>query len=190
MSPVTIARLHQRLSNHDPVRRDSAARIQAAVAIVLVPGADQKLEVLFIKRAEVDGDPWSGQMAFPGGRRDDGDATLMATAQRETLEETGVELSDSMVVGVLDDLVPMTPVLPPIVVRPFVFALPERPEVTPSAEVALHVWTPLEELPQSAGQTEIRLRGVERSMPAFLVGPHVVWGMTHRILKSLFDLAL
>ena len=190
MSTITIARLRERFSGHEPVCADSTDRIEAAVAIVLAPNADWQLDVLFIKRAEVEGDPWSGQMAFPGGRREDGDATLQATAQRETFEETGVVLADSTVVGVLDDLVPMTPVLPPIVVRPFVFSLPERPRITPSSEVALHLWTPLDRLPRSTGRTDIRLRGVQRSMPAFLVGPHVVWGMTHRILKSLFDLAL
>jgi 8-oxo-dGTP pyrophosphatase MutT (NUDIX family) len=190
VSALTIARLRERLSGHAPVRADPTDRIEAAVAIVLVPRADLQLDILFIKRAEAAGDPWSGQMALPGGRRENGDATLLATAQRETLEETGVVLADSTVVGVLDDLAPTHPVLPPIVVRPFVFSLPQRPPITPSGEVALHLWSPLDELPRSAGQADVMLRGVRRSRPAFFVGPHIVWGMTHRILKSLFDLAL
>ena len=190
MSVITIAKLHQRFSGHEPVRADLTGRIEAAVAIVLAPRVNRHLDILFIKRADVEGDPWSGQMALPGGRREDGDATLLSTARRETLEETGIALADSDVVGVLDDLAPMTPVLPPIVVRPFVFSLPEQPQITPSGEVALHLWTPLDELPQSTGRTDILLRGVQRSMPAFFVGPHIVWGMTHRILKSLFELAM
>ncbi|MDH3455634.1 MAG: CoA pyrophosphatase [Gemmatimonadota bacterium] len=190
MSAITIAKLHQRFSGHEPVRADLTGRIEAAVAIVLAPRVHPQLDILLIKRAELEGDPWSGQMALPGGRREDGDATLLATARRETFEETGVALADSNVVGVLDDLAPVNPVLPPIVVRPFVFSLPERPPITPSDEVALHLWTPLDDLPQSIGRTDILLRGVQRSMPAFFVGPHTVWGMTHRILKSLFELAM
>ena len=67
--------------------------VEAAVALILLPTSDGDLEALFIKRAEVEGDPWSGQMAFPGGRRDPVDDDLLATAARATLEETGIDLA-------------------------------------------------------------------------------------------------
>src|SRR6266568_8268212 len=102
--------------------------IAAAVAVVLHDGNDG-IEALFIHRAVRAGDTWSGQIAFPGGRREPSDADLRATAIRETREEIGVDLSNDERLGVLDDLYPRTPVLPPVVVRPFVFALAARPSI-------------------------------------------------------------
>jgi 8-oxo-dGTP pyrophosphatase MutT (NUDIX family) len=148
------------------------------------------LDILFIKRAEMEGDPWSGQMAFPGGRREPQDAGLLETARRETWEEIGVDLPAETMLGVLDDLAPMTPTLPPILVRPFVFGVVERPAVTLSTEVALHLWTPLGDLPSQAGEAEISIRDRHLVMPSYLIGPHVVWGMTQRIVKHLLDLAI
>jgi 8-oxo-dGTP pyrophosphatase MutT (NUDIX family) len=187
MTHPKFERLRQRVVTHVPERATGAGKIEAAVAIVLVPTNDD-LELLFIKRAEEPGDPWSGQMAFPGGRREEGDADLLATAMRETFEETQVVLPRTSLLAELDDLAPVTPVLPPIVVRPFVFGLEQRPSVTPSGEVALHVWTSLSELPRQAAASRVTVRGVELTVPSYLVGPHVVWGMTHRILSRFLDL--
>src|SRR5258706_15048364 len=107
--------------------------IPAAVGVILHDG-DDGLEALFIRPAVRAGDTWSGQIAFPGGRRDPGDADLLATAIRETMEEVGVDLSGAERLGGLDDLYPRTPVLPPVVVRPFVFALTARPTIVVGPE--------------------------------------------------------
>src|SRR5437773_12213405 len=106
----------------------------AAVAIILHEGSDG-LAAVFIKRAVRAGDPWSGQIAFPGGRREPTDADLLATAIRETHEEVGVELTGAMLLGALDDLQPRTPTLPPVIVRPFVFAVADRPPLVADVEV-------------------------------------------------------
>ena len=66
---------------------------QAATALVLRPRTDDALELLFIKRAEWAGDPWSGQVAFPGGRHEPHDPDLLTTSVRETQEETGIDLA-------------------------------------------------------------------------------------------------
>lgn len=187
MTHPKFQRLRERLVTHAPQRATAPGRIEAAVAIVLVP-TDDDLELLFIKRAEEPGDPWSGQMALPGGRREEGDADLLATATRETLEETQVVLPPESLLGELDDLAPVTPVLPPVVVRPFVFGLERKPPITPSAEVALHLWTSLGELPRRAAESRVTVRGVEVTRPSYLVGPHVVWGITHRILGNFLHL--
>lgn len=188
MTHPKLARLRQRLVTHAPERGTGPGRIEAAVAIVLAPTRTGDLELLFIKRAEEPGDPWSGQMALPGGRREEGDPDLLTTATRETFEETEVALPHESLLGELDDLAPVTPVLPPVVVRPFVFGLEERPPITPSPEVALHVWTSLGELARKAAQSRVTVRGVELTVPSYLVGPHVVWGMTHRIISRFIDL--
>jgi 8-oxo-dGTP pyrophosphatase MutT (NUDIX family) len=189
MNPVTFDGLRQRLAGRSPVRATGPGLIEAAVAIVLAPGAGGDLELLFIRRADVPQDPWSGQMALPGGRREEGDADLLATAARETREETAIELPHEALLGELDDLAPSTPVLPPIVVRPFVFGLSGKPAVSPSAEVALHLWTSFAALPELEGESEVSVRGVQGVRPAFLIGPHVVWGITYRILSDFIALA-
>ena len=189
MTRITTGEVRARLGARTPRPADSIGRIQAAVAIVLAPGANGGLDLLFIKRAEAHGDPWSGQMALPGGRREDADQDLLATAIRETEEETGIRIPSASLLGVLDDLAPSIPVLPPVAVRPFVFALESQPPVTPSPEVAACLWTPVDTLRDSEVQAKVVVRGQVRTVPAFVLGEYVVWGMTHRIISSFMDLA-
>lgn len=182
-----IAEVRARLAGLSPRRVHQPEAWEAAVALIVVPtGSD--LEMLFIKRAEQPGDPWSGQMGLPGGRRDTADGALLDTVVRETMEEIAVPLSPSELLGELDDLYPNIKGLPQVIVRPFVFGLPARPEIRPSEEVAGHVWVSLAELRSSELRTEVVV--MDRRMPvdAFVVGEHVIWGMTHRIVTPLLDL--
>ncbi len=188
MTEITIEHVAARLARRAPQRREDPGSIQAAVALVLAPGDSGRLELLLIKRAEHPGDPWSGQMALPGGRRDPEDEDLLATVARETREEVGVELPPHRLLGELDDLHPRTPLLPPVVVRPFVFGLSHRPSVQASSEVALHVWVPLDELASGRTRTEIDIAGRDHRYPAYQVGAHVVWGMTERIIAPFIEL--
>jgi 8-oxo-dGTP pyrophosphatase MutT (NUDIX family) len=161
----------------------------AAVALILVEQSGG-LEALFIKRAARAGDPWSGQVAFPGGRHDPEDGDLLATAIRETREETGVELSDAERLGVLDDLYPRTPTLPPVRVRPYVFALPARRPLVATAEVERAFWLPLARIVEPSVRRDVKLLvgGVERVFPAYDLGEDVIWGMTERILTPFLQL--
>lgn len=161
----------------------------AAVALLLLEVAADA-ELLLIRRAERSGDPWSGQIALPGGRYDPGDPDLLATAIRETREEVGVDLGGAERLGVLDDLYPRTPVLPPVVVRPFVFVTPRRPPLEPSDEVTEAFWVSLRSLQAPAARREITLtiRGIERTFPAYVLGDSVIWGMTERILTGFLEL--
>jgi 8-oxo-dGTP pyrophosphatase MutT (NUDIX family) len=128
-------------------------------------------------------------MGLPGGRLDAGDRDLLATAIRETQEEIGVALDPDSLLGVLDDVTPKSPMPRPVVVRPFIFALPERPRLNPNAEVAFTLWVSLEDLRSSGVYREalLRIRGEDRSFPAYHLGPHVVWGLTERILTPLLE---
>jgi len=164
--------------------------IAAAVAVILRDG-DEGLEVLFIHRAVRAGDVWSGQIAFPGGRREPSDADLLATAIRETHEEVGIDLTTAERLGVLDDLHPRTPVLPPVVVRPFVFALTARPSVTLNAEVQDAFWVSFRALdaPGVRGEVTIDHPGIPRRvLPAYILGNRTIWGMSERILTPLITL--
>jgi 8-oxo-dGTP pyrophosphatase MutT (NUDIX family) len=169
----------------DPVAR------RAAVAILIRYGAAGEPELLFIQRAEYEGDPWSGQIAFPGGREESDDGSLLETAVRETFEETGIELrGQSALVGVLNDLRPRTVRLPAVIVRPFVFLVSDVIEPVLSPEVAGAFWVPLSVLLDRSVWRDARVRAgdVEISRFAFHHEGYVVWGMTERILSGLLEL--
>ena len=191
MIRITLDLVRERLGQRVPRRSpERASSIEAAVAVLLAPGASGRLDLLLIKRAEHPGDPWSGQMALPGGRRDRADDDFLATAIRETLEEVGVAVKPGWLVGELDDLRPRTPTLPPVLVRPFVFGLPARPAVTLSPEATAHVWVGMEELASGVTRTEITITGRDATFTAYRVGDDILWGITERIIKSLIDLLL
>ena len=181
-----LARLRERLAHHLPSADDDATLLWAAVSIVLAPAPDS---ILLIRRAERSGDPWGGHMALPGGRREASDADLLATAIRETDEELGVTLGRDHLAGTLDDVVPRTPVLPPIAVRPYVFVVPARPDLTPNAEVASAHWVTLDYLQRPGTHHTVRLEvgGQSRHVQAYELDEGIVWGMTERILASLLQ---
>lgn len=185
---VRLARALQRTPGRTIVAEPPAK--QAAISLVLRPGEVGEPELLLIKRAEHERDPWSGHVACPGGRMEPGDRDLRDTAIRETLEETGVDLGRiGRVLGTLDDLSPRTPVLPPIVIRPFVAAVPSSVETIQSPEVAAAFWVPLSVLraPGAWGTGTVLVRGVERSVTTFSHGGHTVWGLTERVLRQLLQ---
>lgn len=181
------ARLARALAGYLPSRADDPALSRAAVAVIAAPNPDS---ILLIRRAERAGDPWSGQMGLPGGRSGPADGDLLDTAIREANEEVGVVLPPESLLGTLDDVAPRTPHLPPLMVRPFVFALGAQPEIQPNAEVAEFHWVAIETLldPGAYRPVRIELRGLTREFPAYHVGPIPVWGMTERILAPLVDL--
>lgn len=161
---------------------------EAAVAIVLRPTLDEDdLELLLIRRATRTDDPWSGQIALPGGRAEITDCSLEATALRETVEEVGLDVRvHGEVLGALDELRPRTPVLPPIIVRPYVCAVRETPTLVPSDEVAEYRWVRLGALfaPSTRVETSVRVRDLQLEVEAYQVGDFTIWGMTERILFS------
>lgn len=162
----------------------------AAIALVLRLGALREPELLMIKRAEAEHDPWSGHVACPGGRMEPGDHDLAQTAIRETWEETGIDLARiGRLLGTLDDITPRTPVLPPIAIRPFVAAVPSSVELVQSPEVAMAFWVPLSALRERAawGMGRVQVRGVDREVSTFTHGEHLVWGLTERVLKQLLE---
>src|SRR3981081_1313886 len=179
-----IVKLRSALDEHKAVSGGKDKGRRAAVALIFRAGEGGAPELLFIKRAEYPADPWSGQVAFPGGREEAGDASLSDTASRETREETGIDLrNDGTVIGTLDDLRPQTAALPAIIVRPYVVLLKREDSLLLSDEVALAFWVPLAALRQAGSRrdTSVFARGIQLSARAFRHGPHVIWGMTERI---------
>lgn len=150
--------------------------------------------VLLVRRATREGDPWSGDMALPGGRRDPEDVDLMATATRETREEIGLELDARGLLGVLPPVFTVAPMrragfgrARPMIVRPFVFEVTERATMTASAEVVGTRWAALGELrsPARRATRPWRALGITWPAPAWDLDGDIVWGLTHQMLRSL-----
>jgi 8-oxo-dGTP pyrophosphatase MutT (NUDIX family) len=181
-----LTRLKERLAHRLPATTDDAALIWAAVAVVIAPEPES---ILLIRRADRLGDPWSGHMALPGGRREPEDPDLLATVIRETREEVGIDLGADQLLGSLDDVVPRNPVLPPIAVRPFAFFLPARPPLVLNPEVAATQWVTLDDLVQPGGYrlASLEVAGQRREVQAYRLDDAVVWGMTERILTDLLQ---
>ena len=161
---------------------------KAAVAIVLRPksvDSTTDVEVLFIKRSERKGDPWSGHMAFPGGRVDAADLDLEYTAVRETKEEIGLDLhAQGRLIG------PIQPAQPQrngvgMLVAPYVFALPINRDFHPSYpndEVDEVIWASFNDMLIGKFHT------THNGFNGFNLDGRVVWGMTYRMMSTLFEL--
>ena len=187
----TMMRLQSALSAHTPAEVEEQGVRRAAVSLIFRAGEEARPELLFIKRAEYASDPWSGQVAFPGGREEQGDESLSDTAIRETREETGIDLArDGQIIGRLDDLYPRNVRLPPISVRPFVFVLDGGQTLALSPEVALAFWIPFGSLAHTDAWREdtVFARGIQLIARVFRHQDHVIWGMTERILAQLLGL--
>ena len=181
---LRAARLRERLATSmDTSSDEDPSLLWAAVAIILTPQPDS---ILLIRRADRTGDPWSGHMALPGGRRQPGDSDLAGTAIRETAEEVGIRLRPEDLLGSLPDVIPRTPVLPPIAVRPFVFLLAERPAMRLNAEVAQASWVQVDYLlrPDTRHPVQLEIAGKSRQVQAYQLENAIIWGMTERILTS------
>ena len=158
----------------------------AAIALILLEH-EAALELLLIERATREGDPWSGHMALPGGHRDNSDGDLRATAERETFEEVGLDLrAHGERMGRLSDNVPFRGV--PIAVRPYVYLLGARPNLSLSSEVRKALWVPVAPLLAGEGHTTHSVsRGDQRfEFPAWDIEGHRVWGLTYRVLDEFF----
>jgi 8-oxo-dGTP pyrophosphatase MutT (NUDIX family) len=188
-APFSIDELHCRLESRNP--RELSARQRASVAIILGQ-SDDGTSVLLIRRAEHPDDPWSGHMGLPGGRRDPSDVDDLATAKRETCEEVGLDLTThARLLGRLDDITATAKGRAlDMVISPFVFSVETVTPVVPTAEVVACYWAPIQPLFSGHASTThwVDLPGGRTGMPAWNVQGNIVWGLTFRMLSSLFSI--
>jgi len=178
-----LARLTAALAEFEPSLIEANGRRQATVALLLRERA-RGLELLVIRRAENEYDPWSGHMALPGGGREPGDDSVYDTARRETLEEIGIDLDEGQFLGRLDDVGPRR--MPgQLVVSTVVVAIDAEPGPLDQREVVEAFWVPVDSLVDET----VEIPDFPGSWPAFTYKDHyVIWGLTHRILTQLWDL--
>jgi 8-oxo-dGTP pyrophosphatase MutT (NUDIX family) len=183
MSSFTLAELRARLAAL-PRIDDAEAEAAAAVAAILRPGLSGA-EILLIKRADREGDPWSGHLAFPGGKREPLDASLLCSSIRETREEVGLTLDATSFLARLEDVRARTNGYK---VAQFVFAIddPRVPLLT-NVEVKDTLWVPLRRIEESQGKETITRNVMGRSMelPCVELGEYVLWGMTLRMVMQV-----
>lgn len=187
---MDLASIRRRLAGFEGVTHNAQARTrQAAVAVVLREFAGGT-EILFIKRADKPGDPWSGQMAFPGGHRDSTDSGLKEAAMRETLEEVGLDLIGADHLAALDHhwAAPRGLRLD-MLIAPHVFEITGDPDFALNYEVAEVVWAPLAPMLNNELH-DTQTISITGSLTLFngyrLTEGHFVWGLTYRMLKDFF----
>jgi len=183
---LTMQSVRKALSRQQP-KTLSADREHAAVAMILreistIP------ELLFIIRAPCPGDPWSGDIGFPGGRLNREETDPRQAAERETMEELNLDLGRAEQLGRLDDLYGATL---PVLVSCYVYALQDTPPLRPNYEISETFWFPLDGLLDQNRHHQARLdyRGQKIKTPAVdLIGPDrtVLWGITYRLIGSFF----
>ena len=146
-------------------------------------------QLLVIRRATRDGDPWSGHMGLPGGHRHEEDRDDRATAERETLEELGVDLaSNAEFIGQLDDIQASAHgQTVDLVISCFVFLVGASPSLVLNDEVAETLWVSLTSLRNGElSQThEVSFQGQPRKLPCWRAEGRVIWGLTYRIVSNL-----
>jgi 8-oxo-dGTP pyrophosphatase MutT (NUDIX family) len=170
-----IERLRRRL------RGIEALDAWAAVAILLREEVDD-YETLLVKRAIVQGDPWSGDMAFPGGKKAPQDRTLRDTVVREVSEETGIDLDALTYIGALPVI--FSSMKPDRDVLPIVYLYEGRPEIRLNSELTAYRWVHLKDL--RTNRTTAKVKGWEGEV--FKLGDDIVWGLTYRMLDNLLAL--
>ncbi len=159
----------------------------AAVAVILCGPADRP-EVLLIERARHADDPWSGQMAFPGGHYKAQDSSIRYTAERETREEIAVDLGAAEYLGQLDDEQGRST---EIIVHGFVYYHPRLARWQPNQEVQAVHRVSLAELAAQRQWISRSRPGQPRDCPGIRLGStgeRVIWGLTYRFLDRLFTL--
>lgn len=168
---------------------------RAAVAVILRDAAEigegEDLEVLLIRRADDPRDAWSGHIAFPGGRQEPADPDLESTAIRETLEEVGLDLRGARRLGRLDELAARASVPMRLAITPWAFGWTgPSPDLVLSGEVASAMWVPVSHLGDPGRRVDhpVEHGGQGYTFPGISLGPHVLWGLTLRMVEDLFDL--
>lgn len=191
---LQVANIRRALEGFEAkVRNDGEGERLAAVAAIFRPG-DGCADLLFIHRAEDPRDPWSGHMAFPGGRVETGDSGSQAAAVRETREEVGLHLeADAEYLGRLSDVSAVARGRRlGLVIQPFVFALAGGTELELNHEVQEAVWVPLGFLADRDNRSTLQWKygDVFVPLPCIRFQGHVIWGLTFGMVDELLELLL
>lgn len=192
MSQKTTKKLEKLLAARDPHKLIIEGDFVHAAVMMILKEEPQGTSMLFIKRPDNVSDPFSGHIAFPGGKMIGEDADKLETAVRETREEIGVDITLSgRVLGELDDVNPNNPRARTYIVTPYISVLNEEVSFTPCVrEVEDVLWAPVAHL-MDEKNFKLRMRerdGITREDYVYMYERYIIWGMTGRILRQFFTL--
>lgn len=189
---TSLAQIRAVLNGHQPTVLPRAEELKVAAVAAVVRDGDGDAETLMIHRAEDPRDPWSGHMAFPGGRVEARDADPLAAALRETREEVGLDLdTEGTLIGRLSDVAAVGRGRPmSLVIEPYVFAVDDLPPLRPNHEVAEIVWVPLAFLRDRTNRSTVPWKHGEITvnLPCYRWNDHVIWGLTFGMVDELITL--
>lgn len=140
-----------------------------------------------IQRARRAGDPWSGQMAFPGGRQSASDQSILHTACREAEEEVGIDPAPLAThITRLSDLVTRSHhSWKPQVVTPFLFELKEAPLLRINHEASTEIWIPTQLFRQPAGTLPWTVGPFTVALPCHYYQQYPIWGLSLLMIRGL-----
>lgn len=159
---------------------------RAAVSIMTAV-IDDAHHLLMIQRASRDGDPWSGQMAFPGGRQSVGDAHILQTACREAQEEVGIDPAPLATrISRQSDVVTRSHrSWKPQVVTPFLFEMPHPPILQINHEARAGLWIPLSLFNLPPHPYPWRVGPFKLTFPCYYYQEYPVWGLSLLMINGL-----
>lgn len=187
---ISLPVIKQHIAAHSPTVLELSDNKHAAIALMLRQN-NNEVEALFIERARHQADPWSGQMAFPGGMVEAFDVDARQAAERETAEEVGIDLSSEVYLGQLDDQQGRHRGHPHgIIIRGYVYAVEHKISAQRNYEVQDIVWVPIRRFLDARHYTQV-VHPVEpdENFPGIRISGkehQVVWGLTRRFIASFF----
>ena len=156
--------------------------VQAAV-VVLLKTNGHDFQVLFVTRAEKSTDPWSGQTALPGGKRNPEDRNMKETVVRETVEEAGINILEGYrFLGAMEPL--RSTQKPEMKILPFVVLQENEQTIKLNEELTEYFWIHLKELVQNKRSIKFSFG----EYPAYIIEKNIIWGLTYKIVHNLLSL--
>ena len=157
----------------------------AAVLVALFRAGERSEPHLVLTRRRADLRRHAGEISFPGGRKDDDDADLATTALREAEEEIGLPRAEVELIG---ELPTVSTFATGYVIHPYVGTISGPAAWSVSArEVDAVLELALADVSDGLTRTQLERRGIKFETDAYIVGEHLIWGATARIIAHLLE---
>jgi 8-oxo-dGTP pyrophosphatase MutT (NUDIX family) len=157
-----------------------------AAVVLILNSLEEEISLLLVRRAVRQDDPWSGQMAFPGGYMAAQDISVLDTAIREAREEVGINLLDHELIGTINNV---RSARRPLIVTPFVALLRNKVVLTlQKNEVAEATWAPIRDLLRiPLIKRRIKTSEGELEVDGMKYRDQIIWGLTLRMIKDFLS---